>query len=269
MVAAPDDLSWAGRGRPGEVELNSSSNPSRTRTRAARVDAVPAPTPSSPATNDATDPAGSTTPRKKRPPVVALLAVLLPLVGLSVAAIVSGSSSDDGASTATTLVQDGDAEATTTAGAAPATDGAPTTTASNEDGPAAETDGGSTEGDDAAPADEVASRPQDAGGEGDRPTVTYPQPTVPSGGCATSSGTAVITLRSTPSPACLRLSPDQPVVVRNQTGKDISVVAIGLNENVAAGSEVRVGRAADAFGDGQSTFWSPGNPQLSGIVQVG
>ena len=124
-------------------------------------------------------------------------------------------------------------------------------------------------GDDDPADDGEPTPPGSAGGEGGRTVTTYPQPTVPAPGCDRPSGTAVITLDDIPSPACLELGADQPVVFRNRTGKDISVVAIGVNEVVAAGADARVGAARDAFGEGRSTFWSPGNPQLSGIVEVG
>lgn len=206
---------------------------------------------------------------KQRPPLVIVLAVLVPLVAIGVAAVIRTGSSDGRAGGATTLVQDGapgadpatsgsDPETTTVEGGAGGSAGATTTTRGG-------TDAG--DGDEGEP-----SPPGVAGGEdgGDaRTTVTYPQPTIPPAGCARPSGTAVITLDEVPDPPCLELGADQPVVFRNRTGKDISVVAIGLNEVVAAGSDARVGAARDAFGDGRSTFWSPGNPQLSGIVEVG
>jgi hypothetical protein len=206
---------------------------------------------------------------------VIVLAVLVPVAALAIAAAVATSSSSDDEATATTLVQDGD----------PAADAA----AQGEDQPAGDDDGTAAPSDaedeptttaaadeersgddvDATPAGDAPGGNPGAGGEAERPTVTYPQPTVPSGGCDRPSGTAVITLDDVPSPACLELAPDQPVVIRNRTGREISVVAIGLNEVVAAGADARVGAARDAFGDGRSTFWSPGNPALSGIVEVG
>lgn len=239
-----------GERRRGEVRLNTSPNPSRRAEAAGRVSDVPAPA--------------------KRPPLVIVLAVAIPLLAIAVAAIVRTTTADDDASTATTLVQDGapgadpgddGADAGGPAGedaaATPSKDGAPTTTTTRSGGEADDAEG---EGQPTPPAA--------AGAEGERPTVTYPPPTVPASGCSRPSGTAVITLGSSPSPACLELAADQAVVFRNRTGKDISVVAIGLNEVVAAGTEARVGAARDAFGDGRSTFWSPGNPQLSGIVEV-
>jgi len=250
-VVAPDDWPRACGEREGEVELNSSPNPSRLGSITGRVISV-------------------TETAKKKPPVIAILALVIPLAGLAIAGVMSSASDDHNSAPPTTLVQDGDAERAGTK-ASDAKDGstteAPSTTPPgrpNESGGASS--GGGGESTDEA---EVPSRPQDAGPEGDRPTVTYPQPTMPAGGCKSASGTAVITLDAAPSPRCVRLSPDQPVVVRNRTGKEISVVAIGLNEVVASGKDMRVGRAIDAFGDGQSTFWSPGNPKLSGIVQVG
>ena len=45
--------------------------------------------------------------------------------------------------------------------------------------------------------------------------------------------------------------------------------AVSVNEVLAPGTETRIGSASSAFGSGRSTFWSPGNPALSGIVIVG
>ncbi len=115
---------------------------------------------------------------------------------------------------------------------------------------------------------EIPSAPGAAGTEGDRPVVTYPRPEVPDGGCEGAEGTAVVDLTDKPSPVCIQVGADQALVFRNGTGEEISVVAEGLNEVVPAGGELTVGRVADAFPEGRSTFWSPGNPELSGYVEV-
>lgn len=239
----------------GEAEVNTWANPSRARDGAGRVSGV------------------STTTPRKRPPLVIVLAVLVPVLALAVAAAVASSSGSDDEASSTTLVQDGDPAATATSEAtsSEAGDGEgsgskadATTTTERAD------EGGSDEADDegASGGDAPGGDPR-AGGETERPTVTYPQPTVPEAGCSRPKGTAVITLAEVPDPPCLELSADQAVVFRNRTGREISVVAIGLNEVVPPGSEAKVGAAMDVFGDGRSTFWSPGNPQLSGIVEVG
>ncbi len=206
---------------------------------------------------------------KKRPkPIIAILAVVVPLAAIALAAAVSSTRSDDGAATATTVAQAGDPAAAANGRSGSAKDGAgATTSAPAGDGAGKVTTTTSKKAAERDP--EVPSSPGAAGSEGERASVTYPQPTVPPGGCSRPSGTAVITLGSKPSPSCLRLGADQPVVVRNRTGKEISIVAISINEVVAAGSEANLGTAGSAFGTGQSTFWSPGNPQLSGIVIVG
>lgn len=200
---------------------------------------------------------------KKKPPTVAIVAIVVPLLVIVVAAVVTSTSTAKQQASATTIAQDGDLDAQ-------AREAGTQAGSKRSSGPGSEskTDARTSNLTKPGTYDEIATKPADAGAEGDRTTVTYPQPSVPAGGCSAVSGTAVITLGKGPSPACLRLAADQRVVVRNRTGKEISFVAIGLNEIIAAGSEARVGAAGSAFGDGQSTFWSPGNPQLSGIVQV-
>lgn len=152
---------------------------------------------------------------------------------------------------------------TTTTAPADGAEGSPTTEA-----PGGEAEAGSGDqpppGQEEAPL-EVPSRPVDAGPEGDRTVATYPQPTVPPGGCTAAE---VVDLGEAPSPGCVRVAGDRPLVFRNRTGGEISLVAEGLNEIVAPGGEYKVGRAADAFPSGRSTFWSPGNPALSGFVEV-
>jgi hypothetical protein len=251
MLAALGDPGRTPGERPGEVRLNTSSDPSRAPRGAGRVTAVPQ-------------------TRRKRPPLIVVLAVVVPALALAVAVAVRSASSDEQSSTATTLVQDGDPAAAEPAGddeeadAPAASEDPATTTTTSRKG-----EGSGDAGDPAETDQGEPSPPGTAGSEGDRPTTSYPQPTVPPGGCDRPSGTAVITLGNGPSPACLALGGDQPVVFRNRTGKEISIVAVGLNEVVAAGAEARVGVARDAFGDGRSTFWSPGNPSLSGVVEVG
>ena len=231
----------------GEVRLNTWSGPSPAVDRAGRVTFVDQST-------------------KKKPKLaVAIVAVVVPLLAIAVAAVLTTTSNGNGSATATTLSQDGDPDATAPAsgigsgGGKAGVDGSTSATSTTKPNKANRPD----------TADDVPSRPQDAGPEGERASVTYPQPTIPEGGCSRPSGTVTITLGSKPSPSCIKVDGDQVVVFRNRTGKEISLVAIGVNEVVAAGSEVRVGRATTAFGDGRSTFWSPGNPQLSGIVIVG
>ena len=204
------------------------------------------------------------TTKKKPKPIIAILAVVIPLLAIGIAAAVTTSGTSDGSATATTLVQDGDAEANAPGGGSKAEGGA--TKGTDGGSPAPADSSTTTKPTEAEP--ETPTSPRDTGTEGERTTVTYPQPTVPASGCSARSGTAVITLGSTPQPACLKLAGDQPVVVRNRTGKEISFVAISVNEVLAAGGEMQLGTANDAFGAGQSTFWSPGNPQLSGIVVV-
>jgi len=218
------------------------------------------------------DPASTEPPlssaRKRPKPAVAIAAVAVPLLAIIIAAAVTTSRSDESSATATTISQSGDPAAAGKKDGSASSDGGTTETTA-KDG----SDGGKgkTTTTTEAPADdpEIPSTPIDAGPEGERTAVTYPQPTVPASGCSRPKGTAVITLTSAPSPACLELDPDQPVIVRNRTGREITFVAISVNEVIAAGSEMRVGTARSAFGDGQSTFWSPGNPKLSGIVRVG
>lgn len=200
--------------------------------------------------------------KKKPKPIVAIIAVLVPLLVLVVAATVSQRSANEGSASATTLVQDGDPEASGDSGKN-SDEGDKTSTTAKDEGKDQEADAS----DEAQ--DEVPSAPADAGPEGERTSVTYPQPTVPAGGCSRPSGPVVITLGEGPDPACLELAADQPITVRNRTGKEISFIAISVNEVVSAGSELSIGTAGSAFGEGQSTFWSPGNPQLSGIVVVG
>lgn len=212
-------------------------------------------------------------PTKKRPkPTIAVAAVVVPLLAIAIAAALTTARSDDAASTETTISQSGDPAASGSgnpkgtgaaggAGEAAGEAGDPTTTAAKG---TTTTKAPSVERE-----PDIPSSPGEAGPEGERTTVTYPQPTVPASGCSRPSGTAVITLRERPSPGCLELGPDQSVIVRNRTGKEISFVSISVNEVIAAGSEMRIGTAGSAFGDGQSTFWSPGNPKLSGIVRVG
>lgn len=240
----------------GEAEVNTWANPSRARDGAGRVSGV------------------STTTPRKRPPLVIVLAVLVPVLALAVAAAVTSSSGSDDEASSTTLVQDGDPAATATSEATSSEAGDGEGSGSKADATTTTTEradeGGSDEADDegASGGDNPGGDPR-SGGEVERPTTTYPQPTVPEAGCSRPKGTAVITLADVPNPPCLELSADQAVVFRNKTGREISVVAIGINEVVAPGAEARVGSAIDAFGDGRSTFWSPGNPQLSGIVEVG
>lgn len=251
MVAAESDRVWAGRGPLGEVRLNTWRNPSRVPEGPGRV------TPVEPS------------PTKKRPkPIIAVLAVAVPLLAIGIAAVATSNRSDDGAATATTISQSGDPDAPAGAGASKGK-GDSSTTAPKEGADDDERTTTTTAAKAAERDPEIPSAPGDAGPEGERTSVTYPQPTVPSGGCSRPSGTAVITLGSKPSPACLELGADQEVLVRNRTGKEISFVAISINEVVAPGSEVRIGTAGSAFGEGRSTFWSPGNPKLSGIVVVG
>jgi len=209
-------------------------------------------------------------PTKKRPkPALAIVAVAVPLLAIIVAAVVTTTQSDEGATTETTISQAGDPAAAGRAGSGSRKSGATTTTTAK--GKAKDEGKGTSTTTTAEPeaAAETAIPSSNPGPEGERASVTYPQPTVPPAGCSRPTGTAVITLGTTPFPACLELGPDQPVVVRNRTGKEVSFVAISVNEVIAAGSEMRIGTAQSAFGDGQSTFWSPGNPQLSGIVRVG
>ncbi|HWJ60622.1 MAG TPA: hypothetical protein VNS19_01535 [Acidimicrobiales bacterium] len=211
-------------------------------------------------------------PTKKRPkPVVAIVAVAVPLLALLIAAVATTSSSDDAATTETTISQAGDpAAAAAGKGGEGGEDGqgpAATEVTVDGKGKGTTTTAASKGGDGGDP--DIPSLPANAGPEGERASVTYPRPTVPPSGCARPTGTAVITLGSTPFPACLELGPDQPVVVRNRAGKEVTFVAISVNEVIAAGSEMRVGTALAAFGEGESTFWSPGNPGLSGIVRVG
>lgn len=250
MVGLDDPLR-AIREATGEVRLNSCPNPSRGRSRAGNVPPVTDPTPPSP-----------TRPRR-RSPVLALAVVAIPLALIAAAALFASSSGEEEGATATTDSVIGRPDQPVgggTAAPAPTDHGGGSGTDGSPGG-----EGGSTSpGDD----QEVPSSPGEAGPEGERTTVTYPQPTVPEGGCTRVGGTAVIVLRDAPSPACLRLRADQPVVVENRTGRNLSLVAIGVNETIAAGSEARLGSAGDAFGEGESTFWSPGNPKLSGIVQV-
>ena len=254
MVAVESDRPWARRGPSGEVRLNSWRNPSRRRDGTGRVTAV--------------DP--STT--KKRPkPIIAILAVAVPLVAIAIAAVATSSSSDDGAATATTISQSGDPAAAGGGTGSSGKGSGTTTSAGGTKGSDSGTGKTTTTKADPKAADEpdIPTDPVDAGPEGERTSVTYPQPTVPASGCSQPSGTAVITLGSKPSPSCLKLGMDQAVVVKNRTGKEISFVAISVNEVIAPGSEMRIGTASSAFGDGRSTFWSPGNPKLSGIVIVG
>lgn len=253
MVAAVNDRSRAQEGPADEVRLNSWRNPSRPAAAAGRVGTV------------------ETSPTKKRPkPAIAIVAVAVPLLAMLVAALVTTASSDEGASTQTTISQSGDPAAAGKSGGSKAgkddTDTTATTAGSKDEGKGKAT---TTTAPTTERVPDIPSSPTASGPEGERASVTYPQPTVPASGCARPTGTAVITLGATPFPACLELGPDQPVIVRNRTGKEVSFVAISVNEVIAAGSEMRIGTAQSAFGDGQSTFWSPGNPKLSGIVRVG
>lgn len=209
----------------------------------------------------------STPTPRRRSPVIPILAVVIPLVAIGIAAVVTTSTSDDPGATATTLSQAGDpaprGKGEGTGSDGPDRSGEPTTTAP------ADRRSDSTTTTTARQEPETPSGPADAGTEAERASVTYPQPTVPPGGCARPGGTATITLTSSPSPGCLRLGADQPVVVRNRTGKEITFVSVSVNEVLAPGTETRIGSASSAFGGGRSTFWSPGNPALSGIVIVG
>ncbi len=213
-------------------------------------------------------------PTKKRPkPTIAVAAVVVPLLAIAIAAVLTTARSDDAASTETTISQSGDPAASRSTGGGGGEDaGAEADGSAGGAGDASTTTSKGTTTTEAPPAErepDVPSSPGAAGPEGERAAVTYPQPTVPASGCSRPSGTAVITLGERPSPACLELGSDQSVIVRNRTGKEISFVAISVNEVIAPGSEMRIGTAGSAFGDGQSTFWSPGNPKLSGIVRVG
>lgn len=211
-------------------------------------------------------------PTKPKPkPYIAIAVVAIPLVAILIAAVVTTRSSSDQSATATTLSQDGDPGAAGGAKGGGSASGTTATTTKGGDDESTTTKATTTTKPKANGVDnaEVPSNAADAGPEGDRATVTYPQPTVPASGCSTPSGKAVITLGSGPQPACLKLKADQPVVVRNRTGKEISFIAISVNEVIPAGSEAPLGTAGSAFGDGRSTFWSPGNPKLSGIVIVG
>lgn len=211
------------------------------------------------------------TSAKPRPkPLVAVILVAVPLVAILVAAVVTTTRSNEGASTATTISQSGDPAAAGSSGKKGGGDSS--TTAPKGDDKGKDQGKSSTTTSDPKAAErepDIPTNPGDAGPEGERTSVTYPQPTVPESGCSRPSGTAVITLGSAPKPACLRLGSDQEVIVRNRTGKEISFVAISVNEVISAGSEMRIGTAGSAFGEGRSTFWSPGNPQLSGLVIVG
>jgi hypothetical protein len=208
-----------------------------------------------------------TSPRPK--PLVAIVLVAVPLLAIIVGAVVTTTRSNEGAATATTISQAGDPAAAGRSSTTTASGSKATTTTTTKAGKAKEKGTTTSTAPKAAAEPETPSKAADAGPEGERASVTYPQPTVPASGCSRPSGTAVITLGSKPSPACLQLGADQAVVIRNRTGKEISFVAISVNEVIAAGSEMRIGTASSAFGDGRSTFWSPGNPQLSGIVIVG
>jgi hypothetical protein len=79
----------------------------------------------------------------------------------------------------------------------------------------------------------------------------------------------VIVLRNEPRPACVRVGADQAVEIQNRTGREISFMGDNLNEIIAAGRDFTVGRAADAFPEGRSTFWVQGAPALSGLIEVG
>ena len=208
----------------------------------------------------------STPAATRRSPAIAIVAVVMPLIAIGIAAVVTTSTSDDRGATATTLSQAGDParerEGTRADGADRSGD--PTTTAAAGDRSTSTTSTTTA----AREEPETPSRPADAGTEAERTSATYPQPTVPPGGCSRPGGTATITLTSSPSPSCLRLGADQPVVVRNRTGREITFVAVSVNEVLAPGTETRIGSASSAFGGGRSTFWSPGNPALSGIVIV-
>jgi hypothetical protein len=208
----------------------------------------------------------TSTPDKKKPPLIAILAVAIPLLALAVGAVISTTSQGDDQASSTTASMEGEPAATVPT---PSTEGEPAAEPGSADKPAqndsAEGRGsaGNTEG-------EVASSPQTAGGEGDRPVVTWPQPTVPAGGCDRPSGsTAVIALQESPRPACLQVDAEQAVEVQNRTGREISFMADGLNEIVPAGATFTIGRAADAFPQGRTTFWVQGDPKLSGLIEVG
>lgn len=248
MVLPTGDHPPASGGASGEVQLNSWPNPSRWRRRAGRVTDVHPPE-----------------DKKKKPKLaVVIAAVVVPLLAIVAAAVVTTANSSDDSATATTVSQDGDPDAPPGSST-----GGGKASGSGSDGAKVTTSTTSKKAGSSTSYDDVPSTPANTGAEGDRTQVTYPQPTVPAAGCTKRSGTVIITLDSRPSPACLKLGADQPVVVRNRTGKEISFVAISVNEVIAAGTEIRIGTAGKAFGDGRSTFWSPGNPQLSGIVLVG
>lgn len=199
-------------------------------------------------------------PGSRKRLVVAALAVAAPVI-LFVGLALRGGGDDDGGPSDR---DDAGAGAEDESADAP-TDGA-TTTAPAADG---ETDDGGAADQPAADAPpEVPTPGRIAGTESDRPEVTYPQPTVPDGGCDSVDGTAVIELGDGPSPACVKVGEDQTLVFRNRTGHEISLVAEGINEVMGADGEYTVSRAADAFPTGRSTFWSPGNPSLSGLVEV-
>jgi hypothetical protein len=208
----------------------------------------------------------SPSPRKK-PPLIAILAVVVPLLAIAVGALVTTASQDEARSPSTTVGIDGDPSGPS--GAAPDGQRAPRPEAGAPAPPVEEGDQEPPEGPAPAAADEVASSPQTAGGEGDRPVVTWPQPTVPAGGCDRPGGsTAVIVLGESARPACLRVSQEQSVQIQNRTGREISFMADNLNEILAAGADHTIGRAADAFAPGRSTFWVQGDPKLSGLIEL-
>lgn len=206
----------------------------------------------------------------RRPLVLAAL-VIVPLLAVVGVALVGSSDGSESADTTTTVpgTPDGKGGGVGEATTAPA-EGATTAPADDAATPA----GGDESSASAAAEDEttvpatteIPSSPDVAGIEGDRPVTTYPQPTVPDGGCPSRSGTVVITLDARPSPGCVSVGADQTIEFANRTGREISLVAESINEVVPAGGSFSVG--ADAFPTGYSTFWSPGHPDLSGLVQL-
>ncbi len=205
--------------------------------------------------------------------------VAVPLLAVIGVAIAGSTASDDDASDGTAAPADGTGtggDGPTTIpigvpGAAP-TDGGTVPgdggTGGGASGDGTEGGGGGGGGGQADPAaEEIPSAPGVAGPEGDRPVTTYPQPTVPDGGCPRPSGAVRIALGERPDPGCVSVAAGQTIEFANRTGREISLVAESINEVVAPGTSFTV-TAGAAFPEGRSTFWSPGLPALSGIVEV-